>query len=69
MRAQKFKLLDTVALVEDIPKRKLRAEDVNLDKLIEEVARLLSHTVDPRIEIVCRFGLMGAAVTGDPSRL
>ncbi|HXU82728.1 MAG TPA: response regulator [Polyangia bacterium] len=48
---------------------KLRAEDVNLDKLIEEVARLLSHTVDPRIEIVCRFGLMGAAVTGDPSRL
>jgi len=48
---------------------KLRAEDVNLDKLIEEVARLLSHTVDPRIEIVCRFGLMGAVVTGDPSRL
>jgi signal transduction histidine kinase/ActR/RegA family two-component response regulator len=48
---------------------KLRAEDVDLDKLIEEVARLLSHTVDPRIEIVCRLSLAGAVVTGDPSRL
>jgi signal transduction histidine kinase len=48
---------------------KLRAEDVSVDKLIEEVTRLLSHTVDPRIEIVCRLGLGAAAVTGDPSRL
>jgi signal transduction histidine kinase/ActR/RegA family two-component response regulator len=48
---------------------KLRAEDVNVDRLIEEVARLLSHTIDPRIEIVCRLGLMGAVVVGDPSRL
>jgi signal transduction histidine kinase len=48
---------------------KLRAEDVTVDKVIEEVARLLSHTVDPRIEIVTRLGLGSAVVTGDSSRL
>jgi signal transduction histidine kinase/CheY-like chemotaxis protein len=48
---------------------KLRAEDVNVDRLIEEVTRLLSHTIDPRIELVCRLGLMGAMVRGDSSRL
>ena len=42
MRAQKLKLLDTVALVGDIPKRKLRAGEVGtiveiLDKNVYEV--------------------------------
>jgi signal transduction histidine kinase len=48
---------------------KLRAEQVDLDKLIEEVCRLLRHTVDPRIEVRCELGLGGAVVMGDPSRL
>jgi len=42
VKAQKFKLLETVALVEDIPKRKLRAGEVGtivelLDKNVYEV--------------------------------
>ncbi len=42
MRVHKFKLLDTVALVEDVPKRKLRAGEVGtiveiLDKNVYEV--------------------------------
>jgi signal transduction histidine kinase/ActR/RegA family two-component response regulator len=48
---------------------KLRAEQVELDKLIEEVTRLLRHTVDPRIEVRSELGLDGAVVAGDPSRL
>jgi len=48
---------------------KLRAEQVDIDKLIEEVVRLLHHSVDPRIEVRCDLGLEGALITGDPSRL
>ncbi|MEW5848942.1 MAG: response regulator [Myxococcota bacterium] len=47
----------------------LRAETVSPDQLIEEIVGLLRHTVDRRIEMVCRLGLEGAAVTGDPSWL
>jgi CheY-like chemotaxis protein len=48
---------------------KMRVEEVQIDKLIEEVVRLLRHTVDPRIEVRCELGLGGAVVAGDPSRL
>jgi signal transduction histidine kinase/CheY-like chemotaxis protein len=48
---------------------KLRAEQVEVDKLIEEVTRLLRHTVDPRIEVRSHLALGGAVVAGDPSRL
>jgi signal transduction histidine kinase/ActR/RegA family two-component response regulator len=48
---------------------KLRTEEVAVDRIIEEVARLLRHTLDPRIEIRCELGLGGATVAGDPSRL
>jgi two-component system cell cycle sensor histidine kinase/response regulator CckA len=48
---------------------KLRAEQVEVDKLIDEVTRLLRHTVDPRIEVRSQLALEGAVVAGDPSRL
>ncbi|MFW5813612.1 MAG: ATP-binding protein [Fibrobacterota bacterium] len=50
-------------------KGKFRTSSFSLHDTVSEVAKLLSHTIDKRIEIICRLNAENPLVCGDPSQI
>lgn len=48
---------------------KPQTQPVNLNRLVDQVRQLLSHTIDKRIQVVCHTAQSLATVEGDPGQL